>query len=64
VKVREVSFEELQRDKRQDRLRDAARLEAKEVTPRQLEEENSLIPLQARIRILDLPATMERLYGK
>ena len=64
MKVKVVSFEELQRDKRRARLRDEQRLARGEVTPEQLQEENSLIPRNAKITILNLRETMERYYGK
>ncbi len=35
-----------------------------EVTPEQLQEENSLIPANARITIPDFCQTLERYYGK
>ncbi len=59
-----VSFEELQRDKREARLRDERRLASGEVTPEQIQEENSLIPESARITFPDFCETMERYYGK
>ena len=64
VRVRTVSFEKLQRDKRKARLRDERRLARGEVTPVQLEEENSLIPIGAKITIPDFCETLERYYGK
>ena len=64
MKVKVVSFEKLQRDKRRARLRDERRLASGEVTPEQLEEENSLIPANARITIPDFCQTLERYYGK
>jgi hypothetical protein len=64
VKVRTVSFEALQRDKRRARKRDELRLARGEVTPEQLQEENSFIPLNAKVTILNLRETMERYYGK
>ena len=64
MKVKTVSFEKLQRDKRRARLRDERRLARGEVTPEQLQEENSLIPASARITIPDFCETMERYYGK
>jgi hypothetical protein len=64
VKVKTVSFETLQRDKRRARLRDDQRLARGEVTPEQLQKENSLIPPNAKIKILNLRETMERYYGK
>ena len=51
---REVSFEALQRQKRRARARDARRLAAGEVTPEQLQAENSFVPEGTPIRILDL----------
>jgi hypothetical protein len=62
--VRTVSFEKFQRDKRKARLRDERRLARGEVTPVQLEEENSLIPIGAKITIPDFCETLERYYGK
>ena len=64
MKVKTVSFEELQRDKRRARLRDERRLARGEVTPEQLQEENSLIPMGTKIEILNLCETIERYYGK
>jgi hypothetical protein len=64
VKVRTASFEALQRDKRRARRRDGRRLASGEVTPEQLEEENSLIPLGAKIEIPNFCETIERHYGK
>jgi hypothetical protein len=63
VKVRTVSFEALQRDKRRARMRDERRLARGEVTPEQLEEENSMIPMGTKIEILNLHETLERYYG-
>jgi hypothetical protein len=64
VKVKTVSFEKLQRDKRRARLRDERRLASGEVTPEQLEEENSMIPISAKITIPNFYQTLERYYGK
>lgn len=51
---RTVSFEALQRLKRRARARDARRLAAGEVTPEQLQAENSFIPEGVPIEIVDL----------
>lgn len=64
MKARTVSFEALQRDKRRARKRDELRLARGEVTPEQLQEENSLIPMGTKITILNFCETMERYYGK
>lgn len=64
VKVKEVSFENLQRDKRRMRAEDARRLAQGLVTPEQLQEENSPVPLHAKITIVNLRETLERYYGK
>jgi hypothetical protein len=42
-----VTFEELDREKRLDRARDAERLRACEITPEALQEENSIFPKDA-----------------
>lgn len=44
-----VTFEELDREKRQDRARDAERLRTGEITPEALQEENSIFPKDAVI---------------
>jgi hypothetical protein len=64
VKVKTVSFEKLQRDKRRARARDEQRLARGEVTPEQLEEETSLVPMSAKIIIPDFCKTLELYYGK
>jgi hypothetical protein len=64
VKGKTVSFEQLQRDKREARQRDELRLARGEVTPEQLEAENSLIPMDARFNIPGFCETLERYYGK
>jgi hypothetical protein len=56
MKVRTVSFEALQRAKRRPALG--------EVTPEQLEEENSMILLDAKFTIPDFCTMIERHYGK
>lgn len=64
VKAKTVSFGKLQRDKRRARLRHEHRLASGEVTPKQLEVVNSLIPMDARITIPDFCQTLERYSGK
>ncbi len=64
MKVKTVSFEKLQRDKRRARARDEQRLARGEVTPEQLEEETSLVPMSAKIIIPDFCKTLELYYGK
>ena len=64
MRVRTVSFEKFQRDKRKARLRDERRLARSEVTPEQLEEVNSLVLMNAKITIPDFCQTLERYYGK
>lgn len=64
MKVKVVSFEKLQRDKRRARERDEQRLARGEVTREQLEEETSLVPMSAKITIPDFCQTLERYYGK
>ena len=61
---REVSFEALQRQKRRARALDARRLAAGEVTPDQLQAENSFVPEGTPIRIVNLAATLRRHYSK
>lgn len=42
-----VTFEELDREKRLDRARDAERLRTGQITPEALQEENSIFPKDA-----------------
>ncbi len=49
-----VSFESMQEDKRRQRAEDARRLAEGLVTPRQLQDENSIFPLDATYRIVNL----------
>jgi hypothetical protein len=64
MEERFVSYEELQRDKRADREEDARRLKLGLVTPEQLENEYSWVPLGTPITILKFCETVERYYGK
>ena len=64
METRTVSFEELQRDKRRARKRDELRLARGEVTPEQMEEENSFIPLNAKITLQDFSKTLKSYYDK
>ena len=64
MKLRTVSFEALQRDKRRARTRDERRLARGEVTAERLENESSMIPLGTRITIPDFCETLERYYSK
>jgi len=60
---REVSFEALQRQKRRARARDARRLAAGEVTPEQLQAENSFVPEGTEIRMVNLAQALKRHYS-
>ena len=62
--ARTVSFETLQNDKRRARMRDERRLARDEVTPEQLQRENSLVSTGTKITIPDFCATLERHYGR
>ena len=55
-----VTFEELDREKRQARARDAERLRTGEITPEALQEENSIFPKDAVIKF-DIVAHLNRL---
>lgn len=64
VKEEFVSFESMQEDKRRQRAEDARRLAAGLVTPRELQEENSIFPLNATYRIVNLKECLKRHYSK
>lgn len=64
VKAKTISFEQLQRDKRRERLRDERRLARGEVTPEQLQRENSLFSPDAPVEIPKLWETLRAHYAK
>jgi len=49
VAIETVTFEELDREHREERLRDAERLRLGEITPEALQEENSLFSMNAKL---------------
>ncbi len=57
-----VTFEELDREARADVARDAERLRNGEITPEELQEENSIFPKNAKITIRDLTGFLTRTY--
>ena len=64
VKDEFVSFESMQEDKRRQRAEDARRLAEGLVTPRQLQDENSIFPLDATYRIVNLAECLKRHYSR
>jgi uncharacterized membrane protein len=64
VKEEFVSFESMQEDKRRQRAEDARRLAEGLVTPRQLQDENSIFPLNATYRIVNLAEYMKKHHSK
>jgi hypothetical protein len=56
-----VSFEELDREHREERARDAERLRTGEITPEALQEENSIFPRDTVITF-DLVAYLKKAY--
>ncbi len=64
MKAKTISFEELDKEHRQDRAEDSRRLALGLVTPDELQAENSLIPIDANIRIVDLAAYLKAAYDR
>lgn len=64
VKEEYFSFETLQEDKRRQRAEDARRLAEGLVTPRELQDENSIFPLDATYRIVNLADCLKRHYAR
>jgi hypothetical protein len=60
VKGEFVSFESMQEDKRRQRAEDARRLAEGLVTPRELQDENSIFPLDAIYRIVNLAEYLKK----
>lgn len=63
VKEEFVSFESMQEDKRRQRAEDARRLAEGLVTPRELQDENSIFPLDATYRIVNLKECLKEHYS-
>ncbi|WP_386819879.1 hypothetical protein [Luteolibacter algae] len=59
--VETVTFEELDREHREERIRDAERLRRGEITPEALQEENSLFSMEAKITC-DLVRYLKKAY--
>ncbi len=59
-----VTFEQLDREARDDVARDAERLRNGEITPEELQEENSIFPMRAKITVRDLTGFLTRTYIK
>jgi len=59
--VETVTFEELDREHREERLRDAERLRRGEITPEALQDENSLFTVDAKIKF-DLLGYLKKAY--
>ncbi len=56
-----VTFKELDREHREERLRDEERLRTGEITPEALQEENSLFSMNAKITF-DLVGYLKKAY--
>jgi hypothetical protein len=59
----QVTFEELQADKAHMRAEDAEAIRTGVKTPMQVQEENSLFPMNAKVRY-DLAAYLRRAYSE
>lgn len=59
-----VTFEQLDREARDDVARDAERLRTGEITPEELQAENSIFPMHAKITVRDLTGFLTRTYIK
>lgn len=59
-----VTFEQLDREARADVARDAERLRNGEITPEELQEENSIFPMNAKVTVRDLLGHAARTYIK
>ena len=59
MKAETVSFEELDREHRHERARDAQRLRSGAITPIALQEENSFLPMDTKVSF-DLVRHLDR----
>lgn len=57
-----VTFEELDREHRREVARDEERLRNGEISPQALQEENSIFPMNAEYKIVDLIGYATRVY--
>ncbi|RYD18015.1 MAG: hypothetical protein EOP88_24095 [Verrucomicrobiaceae bacterium] len=58
-----ITMEEIDREHREERARDAERLRRGEVTPMELQEENSFLPWGYEVRFVDFAASLRRAYA-
>lgn len=57
-----TTMEEIDREHREERARDAERLRTGQISAEELQEENSIVPWSCTSRIINLAASLERVY--
>ncbi len=63
MKAKTISLQQMDEEHRRERAEDACRLALHLVTPEELQEENSMIPANTRIEIVDLAAFARKHYA-
>ncbi len=58
-----ATFEEMDREHRRERARDAERIRSGEITAEDLQEENSFLGEHVRVKVVNFAATLTRIYS-
>jgi len=58
-----VTFEEMDREHRRERARDAERVRSGEITAKELQEENSFLGENVRVEVVDFASALTRVYA-
>lgn len=58
-----ATFEEMDREHRRERARDAERVRSGEITAKELQAENSFLGEEVRVEVVDLAAALARIYA-
>ncbi len=61
--VKRMAFSEIDRLHRQERARDRKRIASGKATPEQIQEENSLVPLDTKIKFTNFRSYMRQAYA-
>lgn len=58
-----ITFEEMDREHRRERARDAERVRSGEITARELQQENSFLGEDVHVEVVNFAAALTRVYA-
>ena len=58
-----ITLEQIDEEHRRERANDEERLRTGEVTARELQEENTILPARTKLRLVDFASSLERAYS-